>query len=163
MDAREILELTDPNEHTNIIYRLRIGQQVFILPPNTEVISDQPDAQGGTTGDNVTSISREGAISVLTGDVKLLARLGLRIDQGDNLEIMRQGVDHEHSLARWNSAGGQTFELPDVWESISWVTIRGVIEDPFLYKVSRDGTQLIFNDVIPEGWPVMAIGNVRQV
>jgi len=163
MKAIDILIDMDPEEHKNILYRLKIGQQVVVLPPNTEVVSDQPDSFDGTNGEGVTSLAKEGAITALVGDVKLLARLGVRLAQRDNIEIMRQGVDHAHGLARWRSAGGTVFELPDVWESISWVSIRGVLEDPFMYSLSRDGTQLIFDDAVPVDWPIVAQGEIRQV
>jgi hypothetical protein len=108
--------------------------------------------------------------SVIQNDVNvmllitILGRLGIRVVQkGQNIEVRRDGVDHAHGLVRWASDGGSVFELPDICNGIFWVTIRGVLEDPLLYSLSADGQQLVFDDAVPEGWDIVAMGDIRQL
>jgi len=52
---------------------------------------------------------------------------------------------HLHGLARWLSSGGTTFNLPDIAEYIESVSLNGLEEDPTLYSLSSDRTQIVFD------------------
>ena len=128
-------------------------------------LAQQAPAEENSQSTVVTSITGDGEDDEdASGDLTIEAGLGLRrIITDDSLILMRQGVDHEHGLARWWSDGGTIFELPDVWDAVTAVTIRGVLEDPLMYSLSRDGTQLIFNDPVPVDWAIVALGAIRQI
>lgn len=71
---------------------------------------------------------------------------------------------HEHGYERWNGAAAQTvFDLVDIWESVQSVQINGIEEDPFLYSLSSDGTQIIFDAGLPVDMVVIAHGYIAQI
>jgi predicted GH43/DUF377 family glycosyl hydrolase len=55
------------------------------------------------------------------------------------------GGNHLHGLARWLSSGGTTFDLPDIAEYVESVALNGLEEDPTLYSLSSDRTQIVFD------------------
>lgn len=68
---------------------------------------------------------------------------------------------HEHTLARWNGASGQTtFDLPDYWNEITGVFMNGLQEDPLVYSLSSDGSQIIFDTALPADMTVVATGEI---
>lgn len=57
-------------------------------------------------------------------------------------------ASHSHALARWNSSGGTTFDLPDIAEQVLVVSDNGAIVDPLTYTLSSDGTQIVFDSAV---------------
>lgn len=71
---------------------------------------------------------------------------------------------HLHGLVRWNGEGGQdTFELPDVWEYVDSLMLNGLEEDPTVYSLSGDGTQIILDTALLGDTLVMAHGVIAGV
>lgn len=73
------------------------------------------------------------------------------------------GSSHLHGLARWDSGGGSTFDYPDIVEYIDTVTLDGLIEDPILYSLSSNRTQLIFDTAITAGIVITSTYVIAQV
>lgn len=64
---------------------------------------------------------------------------------------------HLHGLARWNGASGQTtFDLPDVAEYIDSIMINGLEEDPLVYTLSSDRTQIVLDTALSSDSNVIA-------
>jgi hypothetical protein len=75
-----------------------------------------------------------------------------------------QNVGHAHALVRWNGASGQTtFELPDVAEYIEALMLNGLEEDPFLYSLSSDRTQIVLASALPTAMVVQAHYVIAQI
>jgi len=71
---------------------------------------------------------------------------------------------HLHGLARWNGASGQTiFDLPDIWEYADSLLLNGLEEDPFVYSLSPDGTQIVLDNALSSANNVIAHGVVRSI
>lgn len=74
------------------------------------------------------------------------------------------GGGHLHGLARWNGASGQTtFDLPDVWEYIDSLMLNGLEEDPLVYSLSTDGTQVVLDSALPTDMTITAHGVIATV
>jgi hypothetical protein len=77
------------------------------------------------------------------GDVdNALDQLADRITTGGGAGA---GGGHSHGLARWLSSGGTTFDLPDIAEYLESVSLNGLEEDPLLFSLSADRTQIVFD------------------
>lgn len=64
---------------------------------------------------------------------------------------------HVHGLERWNGASGQdTFDCVDVLDGIESLLINGLEEDPIVYTLSSDGTQIILDTALPSDSLVVA-------
>jgi Fibritin C-terminal region. len=73
--------------------------------------------------------------------------------------VLAQNEGHSHGLVRWTGViGDTTFEYPDLVGSIEWVAINGLGEDPSVYSLSSDGSQLVLDtalasaDVVTSGY-----------
>jgi hypothetical protein len=85
-----------------------------------------------------------------------------RRDHVHHYEQLNTG--HLHGLARWNGASGQTtFELPDIWEYVDSVMLNGLEEDPIVYSLSSDGTQIVLDSALASSTNVIAHGVVRSL
>jgi hypothetical protein len=73
------------------------------------------------------------------------------------------GAGQVTGLARWNSGGGTTFDLPDVAEYLLLASDNGSIVDPTIYSLSSDRTQIVFDSSITAGHIVAANYIVAQV
>lgn len=73
------------------------------------------------------------------------------------------GVGHEHGMARWVSGGGATFDFPDYVEDLEEVRINGLTEDPLVYSLSSDGSQLVFDDAVIAGFIVTSSYILAQI
>lgn len=72
-------------------------------------------------------------------------------------------VGHAHGLARWISSGGTTFDLPDLAEYLEGVSLNGLEEDPTLYSLSSDRTQVVFDSATTAADVVIATYVLAQV
>jgi len=71
---------------------------------------------------------------------------------------------HVHGLARWNGASSQTtFDLPDIWEYVDSVMLNGLEEDPAVYSLSSDGTQIVLDTALSSSTLVIAHGVIAGV
>lgn len=78
--------------------------------------------------------------------------------------VSETGSSHVHGLARWNGASGQTtFELPDIWEYIDSLMLNGLEEDPLVYALSADGTQIVLDTALTSNTNVLAHGVIRSI
>ncbi len=77
--------------------------------------------------------------------------------------IGSSGAGQVSGIARWNSGGGTTFDLPDIAESLLFTTDNGSIVDPLIYSLSSDRTQIIFDSSITAGHIVTADYIIAQV
>lgn len=81
-----------------------------------------------------------------------------------DIEAGGGGSSHIHGLARWNGESGQaTFELPDIWEYIDSVMLDGLEEDPIVYSLSSDGTQIVLDNALAADTVVTAHGVIAVV
>lgn len=76
------------------------------------------------------------------------------------VELPVEGV-HDHGLTRWNSAGGTTFDYPDLVDVISNVGINGLTENPLYYTLSADGSQLVFDTAVTTGFEITSEYELR--
>lgn len=59
------------------------------------------------------------------------------------------GGTHVHGLARWSAPSGTTtFDLPDLAEYIDGVMIGGAEQDPLVYSLSTDRSQMILDSAV---------------
>lgn len=116
----------------------------------------------------VHSLAKSGG-SALYGDVTLSAGTGIAITpSGNDLEIASIASDgsggHAHGLERWNGAASQTtFDLSDTWQMVESLQINGLVEDPLVYSLSSDGTQIILDTALDSAATVTANGILLQV
>jgi hypothetical protein len=56
---------------------------------------------------------------------------------------------HAHGLARFNGASGQTtFDLPDLASQVESLMLNGLEEDPAVYTLSGDGSQIVLDTAL---------------
>jgi hypothetical protein len=56
------------------------------------------------------------------------------------------GPGHDHGLMRWDGASGQTiFILPDLARYVESLMLNGLEEDPLVYSLSSDGSQIVLD------------------
>ena len=94
----------------------------------------------------------------ITGTLSNQADLQAALDAKADADHIHEGNDgHIHGLARWNGASAQTtFDLPDIAEYIESVLLNGLEEDPLVYSLSTDGTQIVLDTGLPSAQAVFA-------
>jgi hypothetical protein len=71
---------------------------------------------------------------------------------------------HAHGLMRWNGiAGDDTFDLVDIAEFVESLKLNGLDEDPAVYTLSADGTQIILDDALTSDTLVTANIVMRSI
>jgi hypothetical protein len=71
--------------------------------------------------------------------------------------VHHMNPSHVHSLERWNGASGQnTFELSEIVMEIESLSLNGLEEDPLVYSLSADGTQIVLDTALPADMTVIA-------
>lgn len=73
------------------------------------------------------------------------------------------GTGHVHALVRWVSDGGDTFDYPDIVDVVEVVALNGLIEDPTIYSLSADATQLVFDTTVTAGVIITSNYIIAQV
>lgn len=59
------------------------------------------------------------------------------------------GAGHEHALARWLAAAGDTaLNLPDFASQVNEVTVGGLVLDPVFWNLSSDGGQVLLTSAL---------------
>jgi hypothetical protein len=136
----------DPGKYI-LAYVLFYEGQTELSDENIRVIMPLP-LVGKTSG---IQISEAAADSPIAGDLWGFwdtVDEELKAIEWEALRLLFMDVApaHEHGLARWNGAAGQTtFDLPDLASQVESVMINGLEEDPFVYSLSSDGSQIVLD------------------
>jgi hypothetical protein len=73
-------------------------------------------------------------------------------------------IDHVHGLDRWNGSSGQTdFDLSEIALEIESVILDGLEEDPLVYTLSSDGTQIILDTGLASDMTVIAHYRIQGI
>jgi hypothetical protein len=150
-----------------IAYVLLFGGQTAIIDNNIRPILPLPGASStvlfndaeGDPEDVSTSASSDGSsdFAARRDHVHLYT-------PGEEGGETGGGESHDHGLARWNGEASQTtFDLPDFAEAIEWLALNGLIEDPFVYSLSPDGSQVVLDTGLTSSQLVMASYIVRSL
>lgn len=122
--------------------------QVRIIQTKTMTDIFDPRFSGVSSGGVSTSVSWNDILSFPSW-VEL-------IDNGDLLEFIE--------IFRWNGLEGEdTFDLPEIWESIVDVKVNGLSQDQLEYSLSSDGTQLILDYALPADSIVTSTGKIKVI
>lgn len=75
----------------------------------------------------------------------------------DTTGLGGDGAGHVHGVARWNGASSQTtFDLPDLASYLESVTLNGLEEDPAVFSLSSDGSQIVLDTALASATTVIA-------
>lgn len=158
----------DPGKYP-IAYVLLHEGQTELIDNNIRPILSLPGAASGSSHTHV--IAWGDIAGTLSDQTDLQAALDLKLEdapidgeiygrQDGDWEIIPSSsgdAGHVHGLARWNGASSQTtFDLPDLAAYIESVMLNGLEEDPLVYSLSSDRSQIVLDTALASDTNVIA-------
>jgi hypothetical protein len=170
-------ELTDAN--------IRVPMPLPIIPKPSGLQVSEADPDTPASGDlfgfwdivdeTLKSITWAGIVAALTAIFDLLylgdapsdgSLYGRKDSAWEVIEldpVSGSGTAPDHGLARWAGAASETvFELPDLASALLSVKINGLEEDPIVYSLSSNGSQIILDTGLASASTVTALYIIKS-